>query len=45
MPVIGIDISQLRKLINTDIDNNELNKVLKEMGCDVEGFATLKRFL
>jgi phenylalanyl-tRNA synthetase beta chain len=44
MPVVGIDISQLKKLINTDIENKKLVKLLEELGCDVEGFAVLKRF-
>ena len=45
MPVVGIDISQLKKLINTDIEDKKLVRILEELGCDVEGFATLKRFL
>ncbi len=45
MPVVGIDISRLRKMMGADIENDRLIKILTEMGCDVEGFATLQRFL
>ncbi len=44
MPVIGIDIKTLRNMIGTDIADDRLVKILEEMGCDVEGFAKLKRF-
>ena len=44
MPVVGIDISRLREMIGAEIDNERLIKILSEMGCDVEGFAALRRF-
>jgi phenylalanyl-tRNA synthetase beta chain len=43
MPVIGIPLDLLRKRLGADLPGERLLRVLEEIGCDVEGFARLKR--
>ncbi len=44
MPVIGIPVDMLLARIDTDLDRDSLVEELQYLGCDVEGYATLKRF-
>ncbi len=43
MPVIGIPLEKLRTLMRADPSPEELLTRLGHLGCDVEGFTTLKR--
>lgn len=43
MPVIGIPLEALRKRIGADLPGERLLRTLEEIGCDVEGFASLPR--
>ena len=43
MPVIGIPTKELRRRIGDEVEGEKLLEVLGDMGCDVEGFATLRR--
>ncbi len=43
MPVIGIPLDLLRKRLGADLPGERLLRVLEQIGCDVEGFARLKR--
>ncbi len=44
MPVVGISIDRLGRLLRRDVSKDRLIGVLEHLGCDIEGFATLKRF-
>lgn len=43
MPVIGIPTGELRRRIGEELPGERLLEVLGDLGCDVEGFATLRR--
>jgi len=43
MPVIGVPVDDLRARIGENLDNEALLELLGDMGCDVEGYATLRR--
>lgn len=43
MPVIGIPLDLLRRRLGTELPGERLLRVLEEIGCDVDGFARLKR--
>ncbi|MCA9755373.1 MAG: phenylalanine--tRNA ligase subunit beta [Candidatus Eisenbacteria bacterium] len=43
MPVIGIPTAELRRRIGEEVEGDKLLEVLGDMGCDVEGLATLRR--
>jgi phenylalanyl-tRNA synthetase beta chain len=43
MPVIGIPVEDLLRRVGGKVDRDDLLTVLGEMGCDVEGFAVLRR--
>lgn len=44
MPVIGIPTKMLEQRLGVEIPRDELVTHLLHLGCDVEGFATLRRF-
>ncbi len=44
MPVIGIPVKMLNERIETVLDPDALVEKLQHLGCDVEGYATLRRF-
>lgn len=44
MPVIGIPVDMLNERIQTKLEPDEMVVKLQQLGCDVEGYATLKRF-
>ncbi len=44
MPVIGIPITMLMERIATALDRDQLVEHLQHLGCDMEGFATVRRF-
>ncbi|MCA9790592.1 MAG: phenylalanine--tRNA ligase subunit beta [Candidatus Eremiobacteraeota bacterium] len=44
MPVIGIPVKMLNERIETKLDPDTLVEKLQYLGCDVEGYATLRRF-
>jgi phenylalanyl-tRNA synthetase beta chain len=44
MPVIGIPVDMLTRRIKTPLDRPQLVEHLQHLGCDMEGFATLRRF-
>ena len=44
MPVIGISVDLLEKGLTEKMDRETLIEHLQHLGCDVEGFATLRRF-
>jgi len=44
MPVIGIPIKMLLDRVGTRIDRESLVEHLQHLGCDMEGFATVRRF-
>lgn len=43
MPVIGIPVNSLLNQLKLDISRDELITTLEHLGCDVEGYTTLKR--
>lgn len=43
MPVVGIPVDDLERRIGQDLGRERLLEVLGDLGCDVEGFATLRR--
>jgi phenylalanyl-tRNA synthetase beta chain len=43
MPVIGIPVNNLLKQLDLDISRDDLITNLEQLGCDVEGYTTLKR--
>ncbi|MBM4320495.1 MAG: phenylalanine--tRNA ligase subunit beta, partial [Deltaproteobacteria bacterium] len=44
MPVIGIQTELLLQRLGARLEQQELIEHLQHLGCDVEGFATLRRF-
>lgn len=44
MPVIGIPVNMLTERISTPLEPEAMVTKLQQLGCDVEGFATLRRF-
>ena len=44
MPVVGIPVELLLERIATPIDREDLVEHLQHLGCDVEGYATVRRF-
>ncbi len=44
MPVVGIPVDRLNALVGRTVGPDELVWALQRMGCDIEGFATLRRF-
>ncbi len=44
MPVIGIPVDLLTERIQTRFSREELVEHLQHLGCDVEGYATMRRF-
>ncbi|MBW2736761.1 MAG: hypothetical protein JRH20_30610, partial [Deltaproteobacteria bacterium] len=44
MPVIGIPVSMLLERVATKLNPDELVEHLQHLGCDVEGYATLRRY-
>lgn len=44
MPVIGIPVDMLNERIETSLQSDEMVTKLQQLGCDVEGYATLRRF-
>ena len=44
MPVIGIPVDMLTERIATEFSPDELVERLQQLGCDVEGYTTLRRF-
>lgn len=43
MPVIGIPVEDLRRRVGEQLGRERLLEVLGDLGCDVEGFAHLRR--
>lgn len=44
MPVIGIPVDLLLQRVNTRVERGQLVEHLQHLGCDVEGYATMRRF-
>lgn len=44
MPVIGIPVDMLNERISTKLEPDDMVTKLQQLGCDVEGYATLRRF-
>ena len=44
MPVIGIPVEMLNERISTKLEPDAMVTKLQQLGCDVEGYATLRRF-
>lgn len=44
MPVIGIPVEMLNERIASILEPDEMVTRLQQLGCDVEGYATLRRF-
>ena len=44
MPVIGIPVDMLNARIESTLNPDEMVTTLQQLGCDVEGYATLRRF-
>jgi len=44
MPVVGIPVTLLTERIGADLSRDRLIEQLQHLGCDVEGYATLRRF-
>ncbi len=44
MPVVSISLDTLLSRIKTEIPRDDLAQKLRQLGCDVEGYATVKRF-
>lgn len=43
MPVVAVPTDALRRLIGADVDDETLSDLLERLGCDVEGFASVRR--
>ena len=43
MPVVAIPTEPLRRLIGADVTDQKLSDLLERLGCDVEGFAPVRR--
>lgn len=44
MPVIGIAVDRLNALLGQPVEREALLAYLEQLGCDVEGYATVSRF-
>jgi phenylalanyl-tRNA synthetase beta chain len=44
MPVVGIPVNMLLERLGTRLDRDDLVEHLQHLGCDVEGYATVRRF-
>lgn len=44
MPVIGIPVEMLNERISSKLEPDAMVTKLQQLGCDVEGYATLRRF-
>jgi len=44
MPVIGISVARLHKLLGGDVPEEQVEQLLAEIGCDVEGVVTIQRY-
>jgi phenylalanyl-tRNA synthetase beta chain len=44
MPVVGIPVTLLNDRVGAELDRDALIEKLQHLGCDVEGYATLRRF-
>ncbi len=44
MPVVGIPVTLLNERVGAELDRDALIEKLQHLGCDVEGYATLRRF-
>ena len=44
MPVVGIPVALLNQRLEAELDREELVEKLHHLGCDVEGYATLRRY-
>jgi phenylalanyl-tRNA synthetase beta chain len=44
MPVVGIPVTLLNERVGAGLDRDALIEKLQHLGCDVEGFATLRRY-
>jgi phenylalanyl-tRNA synthetase beta chain len=44
MPVIGIPIKMLLERVGTSLDRESMVEHLQHLGCDMEGFATVRRY-
>lgn len=44
MPVIGIPVDMLNERIESTLEPDDMVTKLQQLGCDVEGYATLRRF-
>ena len=44
MAVVGIPVNRLNRLLGRHVPADELIPALQRMGCDIEGFGTLRRF-
>lgn len=44
MPVVGIPVEMLLSRVATELDRDQLVLHLQHLGCDVEGYTTLRRF-
>ncbi|MDQ3024014.1 MAG: phenylalanine--tRNA ligase beta subunit-related protein, partial [bacterium] len=45
MPTVAISIARLRKLLRADVDDTRLEQLLDQLGCDVEGITTVRRYV
>jgi phenylalanyl-tRNA synthetase beta chain len=45
MPTVGISIARLRKLMRADVDDARLEQLLDQLGCDLEGITTVRRYV
>ncbi|UCG42787.1 MAG: phenylalanine--tRNA ligase subunit beta [candidate division WOR-3 bacterium] len=44
MPLVGIPVSRLKQLLGKDLDRDDLQVALENLGNDVDGYAVVKRF-
>jgi phenylalanyl-tRNA synthetase beta chain len=44
MPVIGISVARLHQLLRADVDAATVERLLDEIGCDVEGVVQVRRY-
>lgn len=44
MPVIGISVARLHELLRSDTSAEQVERLLDEIGCDVEGVVNVRRY-